>query len=109
MRRYLVGLALLAIVAGACAPESSSTSAAQPSGSETTAMTPAECAEAQSSALFDQGASEPQLTALDGSESDSQLAMGGAETGIAPPYANDLEALAPSDDSSADSRVASAD
>ena len=52
MRRYLVGLALLAIVAAACAPESSSTSAAQPSGSETTAMTPAECAEAQSSALF---------------------------------------------------------
>ena len=52
MRRYLVGLALLAIVAAACAPESSTTSAAGPSDSGAPAMTPAECAEAQSSALF---------------------------------------------------------
>lgn len=52
-------------------------------------------------ALFDQTASEPQATALGDSEPDSQLARGGAETGIAPPYANDLNALAPSDDATA--------
>ncbi|HYJ61885.1 MAG TPA: ABC transporter substrate-binding protein [Actinomycetota bacterium] len=52
MRRYLVGLALLAIVAAACAPESSTTSAAGPTDSGAPAMTPAECATAHSGDLY---------------------------------------------------------